>query len=438
MSQLEPRLRQRELARRPLVLLPAAILLAACGTAGPNGNGGPSPSSSPSPALSSPVAIEPCTLPVVHDTYDGFHIGVPDGWNLFTLGGTVVVSHDLAGTEETVVHPALMTPGESRSGLFSTLLALLQSQLKGAGATLTFTASQGEQPSASVNVSSSAGAVSGHAHLEVLSDATAHGSAEGVLIASWAPAAQLSADGRTLDQIGACYGVEPATLFHVISDQVFTYEIPPNWSVGVENQDTLELTMGRQASATYIYFQFLQPSTGVTSGQKLIAYELNHLAIQVRQVLSSSSGPSTPCTAGTCTQSLEEFTASLNGATVHGLAYASVSGGPAGVSGYMRLGLADANLWNSVNGGLLHMLGSIQHDFNQDIQEWANLQRQWLRFDQQVQGFDYALNNMDLTHDPITGQNFDTPYQNWDQNGVAGPGYYDRAGNKLQVITPGQ
>jgi hypothetical protein len=30
-----------------------------------------------------------CTLPVTQDPYDGFHIAVPAGWNLFTLSGTV-------------------------------------------------------------------------------------------------------------------------------------------------------------------------------------------------------------------------------------------------------------------------------------------------------------------------------------------------------------
>lgn len=414
------------------------LLAAACGSVSPPvGERSPSPGASSGPTP--PVAVAPCTLPVVHDVYDGFHIGVPDGWNLFTLGGTVVVSHDLAGSEETVVHPALMTPGESASTVFGTLLTLVQSQLKGAGATLTYMLSQGSQPiAAAVSVSSGAGSVSGRAHLAVLADPTAHGSSEAVLVASWAPPAQLAADGATLDQIGSCYGTEPASLFRVVSDQVFTYEIPPRWTVGVENQDNLELTLGQSASATYIYFQFLQPSTGVTSAQTLIPYEFNHLGIQVKQTLSSSAGAASPCTAGTCTQALQEFTATLGGKPVQGLVYAYTSGGPAGYAGYMRLALADSDLWNSLSGGLLHMLGGIQHDFTQDIQEWANLQRQWLRFDQQVQGFDYALNNMDLTHDPITGQNFDTPYQNWDQNGSAGPGYYDDAGNKLQVITPGQ
>jgi hypothetical protein len=419
-------------------LVALALLVAGCGGPGIGGGSGPQPSVAASSAIAGQSPSPACTLPVVHDTYDGFHIGVPDGWNLYTVGGTVVVSHDQAGTEETVVHPALLTSSTSAAGVFPILLGILQQQLKSVGGTLTFAVTVGQQPAASLMVSSPTATVSGRAHLEVLGDRTAHGSAEAVLIASWAPPPQLAADGAVLDQIGACYGTEGATLFRVVTDQVFTYPIPLGWSVGVEHQDTLELTFGQKASATYIFFQFLQPNTGVTSAQTLVSYEFNHLGIQGKQVLSASSGAASPCTAGTCTQDLEEFTASLSGTVVHGLVYANVSAGPAGASGYMRLGLADSDLWNSLNGALLHMLGGIQHNFTQDIQEWANLQRQWLRFDQQVQGFDYALNNMDMTHDPVTGQNFDTPYQNWDPNGSAGPGYYDSAGSKLQVITPGQ
>lgn len=410
------------------------LLVAACGGTGPDTHATPSPSAlgGPSTPPTAPVA---CTLPVVHDTLDGFHIGVPDGWHLFTFGGSAIVSRDLAGTEETLVHPALITAGANSAQLFTRLLELTKGQLQQAGATLTYTTG-GDRRTASLAVTGPAGSVTGRARLDVIPDATAHGSQEGVLVASWAPAAQLAADGGVLDQVGACFGTEKATLFRVVEDQVFTYSIPLGWSVGVENQDTLELTLGQRASATYIFFQFLQPGTGVTSAATLIPYEFSHLGIHVTQVLSSAPGAASPCTAGTCTQDLEDFTADLDGKSVHGIVYANTTGGPAGYSGFMRLALADADLWNSLNAGLLHMAGGIQHDFSQDIQEWANLQRQWLRFDRQVEGFDYALNNMDLTHDPVTGQNFDTPYQNWDQNGTAGPGYYDDAGNKLQVITP--
>ena len=416
-------------------VLTAVMLAAACGGASVSGGQNSAPATSGTAVISSPP---PCSLPLVHDSYDGFHIGVPDGWNLFTVGGTVVVSRDAAGTEGTVVHPALVTSGTGAAGLFTTLIGILQRQLQAAGATLDFSLTGSQKTAATLTLSSSAGTVSGRAHIELLADHTAYGSAEGVLIASWAPGSKLTADGATLDQIGSCYGTEPAALFRIFSDQVFTYALPPMWTVGVENQDALELSLGVRASATYVFFQFLQPDTGVSSARTLIPWEFTHLGIHVSQVLSASSGNASPCTSGTCTQDLEEFTASLSGTPVHGIVYAYTSAGPAGASGYMRLAMADTDLWSSLNGALLYMVGGIQHNFTQDIQEWANLQRQWLRFDQQVQGFDYALNNMDLTHDPVTGHNFDTPYQNWEQNGPAGPGYYDAAGNKLTVITPGQ
>src|SRR6478735_384344 len=50
-----------------------------------------------------------CNLPVTRDPYDGFHIGVPNGWTLFSLNGTVVVSRDATATEESTVTPVLTT-----------------------------------------------------------------------------------------------------------------------------------------------------------------------------------------------------------------------------------------------------------------------------------------------------------------------------------------
>jgi hypothetical protein len=92
--------------------------------------------------------------------------------------------------------------------------------------------------------------------------------------------------------------------------------------------------------------------------------------------------------------------------------------------------------WNSDNGGLTHLVNSIQHSFAQDLQEWENLNRQQQAFSQQVQGFDYALNGVDLVQDPATGATFEAPYDTYRATGPEGPGHYDAANNKLQVETP--
>ena len=93
-------------------------------------------------------------------------------------------------------------------------------------------------------------------------------------------------------------------------------------------------------------------------------------------------------------------------------------------------------MWNSVNGALIHIVGSIQHDFTQDLKEWERLSQQWQAFGQQVQGFDYALTGVDLVNDPTTGATFEAPYATYTRSGPDGPGYYSPAGTKLQVQTP--
>src|ERR1700674_4746571 len=80
-------------------------------------------SSTTETAASSPSsATASCTLTSAVDSYDGFHIGVPDGWNLFTLDGMIVVSKDPASTEATVVRPGLLTTGANPATYFATAL----------------------------------------------------------------------------------------------------------------------------------------------------------------------------------------------------------------------------------------------------------------------------------------------------------------------------
>ena len=424
--------------RMPAALRPALVVLtltmAACsggGPPGPSGTGSPAAKITPPVVASSPA---PCSLPLVSDVYDGYRIGVPAGWSLFTVQGSAVVARDATGSEETVVHPALVSGSADRQALFASLLGLLKQALSGFGVALT---SAGSGPAAAtLTLSSSKLSAVGEAHLRILDAATAHGDQVAVLVASWAPAARFAGDQAMLTQVGDCYAPEQGAVYHVIKDQVFTYPIPPGWAVGVENQDALELTLGTKASATYVFFQFLQPNTGVNSPQTLMAYEFQKLGIHVDSTLSSSTGPFQPCTAGTCGQETAQFTGSLNGKPVEGLVYLQTSSTSAGASGSMRLGLADAGSWNALNGVLLHLMGGIQHDFSQDIQSWERAEAQWNQFSQQVQGFDYALNNVDLTRDPITGDVWEAGYQAWNQGGPQGPGYYDWLGHKLDVITP--
>ena len=121
---------------------------------------------------------------------------------------------------------------------------------------------------------------------------------------------------------------------------------------------------------------------------------------------------------------------------MHGLVYVTAVTGTDTPSGVIRMGLTKPDLWNSTNGALVHILDSVQHSFNQDLQQWERLSRQAQSFSAQVQGFDYALNGVDLVHDDATGATFEAPYDTYSATGPDGPGYYDQAGNKLQIQTP--
>jgi len=277
----------------------------------------------------------------------------------------------------------------------------------------------------------------GEALVVVLPEVTAHGSLVVALLASWAPASSFAGERATLAAIGACYGPQPGTLYQVMKDQVFTYAIPVGWTVTSEGQDSIEIADGKDASATYT-LTLLPPGTGVDSPQSLLAYAFGKLGIHIAQMLATLHLPSRQVSnGGTEGQEYVEFTGTLkDGRAVHGLVYVLSETGSSTPSGVIRLGLATTSLWNSVNGALTHIVNSIQHNFTQDLQQWENLNRQQQAFNQQVQGFDYALNGVDLVHNPATGATFEAPYDTYRATGPDGPGYYDRANNKLQIETP--
>lgn len=380
-----------------------------------------------------------CTLPVTTDPYDGFHVGVPDGWDLSTLHGTIVVSKDSTATEQSTVTPVLLTAGLTPEGVFASSLSSLQKEVAAYGGTMTDTVTNpaGEHPTATLSLQSGQVSMVGQASLAILPERTAHGTSVVAVMASWAPRAQFAADRATLAAVGACYGPQPGTLYRVMKDQVFTYAIPVGWTVQSEGQDSIEIADGNDASATYT-LTLLPPGTGVNSVQSLQVYFFKKLGIQVDHVLSSQQVPSKTVSNGiTEGQEYVEFTGSLkDGRAVHGIVYVLADTGGSTPSGVVRLGLATKSLWNSVNGALVHIVTSIQHSNAQDLQQWEQLNLQQQAFNQQVQGFDYALTGVDLVHDVATGATFEAPYDTYSATGPDGPGYYDQAHNKLQIETP--
>jgi len=398
---------------------------------------------SPSGATSTTAvatAAAGCTLPLTHDALDGFHVGVPSGWDLFAFNSTIVVSKDPSlNTEETNVTPVLMTPGLTASSVFTSSLSVLQKQLAALGGTMTdvITNAVGQSPAASLTVQAGQVSLAGEARLAVLPQATAHGSSVAALVASWAPVADFAAERNTLSGIGACYGPEPGTLYQVVRDQVFTYAIPVGWTVKSEQQDTIEIDDGNVASVSYL-LTMLQPGTGVNSAQSMLSYVFAHDGIHIDKQLSSVQSPDQQLpNGGTQGEVQVEFIGTRNGAAIHGsVKVVSATGDGDTPGGVVRLGVATPEMWNSLNGALTHVRESIQHDITQDLQQWESLRRQAQMFNQQVQGFDYALNGVDLVHDQATGATFEAPYSSYSATGPHGPGYYDKAGNRLQVQTP--
>ncbi|HVN50928.1 MAG TPA: hypothetical protein VMT43_05820 [Acidimicrobiales bacterium] len=380
-----------------------------------------------------------CTLPVTRDPYDGFQIGVPTGWDLFTNDGSIVVTKDQTDLTESTVTPVLMTAGLTPAKVFASSLDSLRKEITQAGGTLDDTVTgSGTNPSATLALTSKGTALTGQAKLVVLPEKTAHGSQVAALLASWAPSSAYPGERSELNGIGACYGPTQGTLFRVVKDQVFTYAIPLGWTVANEGQDALEVAQGQNASASYT-LTLLPSGTGVDSPQTLETYALGKLGVQVDHVIASVSTPSSQTPTGASQGEIyQEFTGRLtaNGQPVHGLVYVTAVTGSANPTGVIRLGLTKPELWNSTNGALVHILDSIQHSFSQDLQQWERISRQEQAFAGQVQGFDYALNGVDLVHDPATGETFEAPYDTYDNDGVHGPGYYDTAGNKLQIETP--
>src|SRR4051794_13895443 len=78
-----------------------------------------------------------CALPLTHDRYDGFHVGVPAGWNLFGFAGMIVVNKSAAGAEEAVVDPAVLGKGLTPTRFFLAVMHQLQAEIAAAGNAMT-------------------------------------------------------------------------------------------------------------------------------------------------------------------------------------------------------------------------------------------------------------------------------------------------------------
>ena len=422
-----------------------AALMAACGgqqVIQPTGNGTPTGGSQPGGGgggQNPGGTQQPCTLPIVTDQYEGFRIGVPSGWTLTRTRGSLVVAKDASGSTEADIVPALSAGGLTASSFYTQVTSGIEKLVDGNSQSITFsqtgTAHGGVQ--ATVGGDLNGAPISGVATVTVQPLSTKHASHLLTFAGYWAPSSQLTGERSTLAAIGSCYQLTSGQLLRVYRDQQFTYALPPNWTPS-EQFNILELNDGKDASANYFFLETLTPSQGVTDARSLLQYLLSHVGISAVTSISTVSSPNSTTVTGAVQQTLyEEFTGRLDGAAVHGLASSTAVTGGGNTTGVVRLALTKTDLWNALAGVVEQMAGGIQHSFVQDLGQIANVSRQWQNFDNQVAGFDDALNGVDIALDPSTGVPYEVPYGDWDPNGPGGPGYYLPGGSSpLRVVTP--
>ena len=400
---------------------------------------GGSPASAVGPALV--PAVTSCGLPVVHDQYDGFHIGVPSGWDVSTLDGQIAVNQNASGTVGALLYPALLTKGLSAAGLFSSWMSYEKSLISKSGGTLSseVRSGPGGLPSATITITTSSSQLVGTTKVFVLPLATQVGTKEGVFFADWAPKAQFASDAGTLAAIGNCYGPERAELFRVFQDQAFTYILPPGWVVFGEGSDAIDLHgFNNDADVSYLFWGPLEAgvnsSVAITSPQSAINYIFGKIGMAVTSVISTYVLPNQQLSSSVQGQEYMEFTGRSEGKAVHGIVYMETDIGSGVASGTMRLGVATTNLWNSVNGGLIEMMGAISHSLSVVIGEINHANQEWQNFSGQVANFDDALNSQQLVQDPTNGQLYEAPYDSYIVDGADGPGYYLPNGQRLNAV----
>jgi hypothetical protein len=389
--------------------------------------------------LAGTSAAGACVLPLLHDRYDGFHIGVPAGWGLSTLSDTIFLTKDPTGSEAAVVYPALLTKDLTPARLFAAYSHTLQQSAAQAGNALSFhlTSKAGQLPQAVVTGRAGHTVVQGRAVVSLLRNQTAVSTAQVVFSAYWAPVTRIAADGPMLASIVRCYGPERGTLYQVYQDQVFAFALPEQWHVAAEGQDNLEITGDSNRAVASFLLTLLPTSETGTTPRSLLSYLFGQLHIQIGAILASAE-LSNQQTADGATQAQErlEFTGQYNGKAVHGLVYVTSVAGSAVTGGTMRLAMATVDQWNAVNSGLIKVMTSIQHNMTQDNQQWSRLTQQWQQFDQTTQQFDDVLNGVQEVQDPTTGTLYAAPYDTYEVAGPNGPGYYVNDGGFQQRLQP--
>jgi hypothetical protein len=404
------------------------------GTASGAGLNGTEGSVAPATTVAATAA---CSLPLTHALDDGFHIAVPSGWGLSTLNGQAIVAKTPTQTEAVLVYPALLTKGLTPSSFFNAYSNKLDQANAAAGTPVSGHIVSGSDglPAADFTQTVDGLSLQGHATVRVLPLDAPGATQEAVYISYWAPATEYAGARAELASIATCYGPEPATPSRVFQDQVFTYAVPPGWRAFDENSNGIDLHGPDNSDVSYILDGPVQTSQ-FDSPQTMVAWFLRGVGITGVTSLASSASPTSQASNGGTESDLYELFDGQSGSSpVRGLIFSDTEVGGGVATGYIRMAVAPANNWNSLNGSMLQIAGSIQHNFNQDLANLAQVNQQWQDFSGQVADFDDTLNNQQLTQDPATGFYYEAPYTAYDVNGANGPGYYLDNGDRLNEIS---
>ncbi len=385
---------------------------------------------------SAALPVPTCALPLTYDPFQGFRVGVPPGWDVSSMSGLIEVSRDTSGTEAALLYPAALTKGLTPATFFSSYMHYEKQVVTKEGGTLSFTMepSTAGLPQASIHISGPKSSLTGEARVLLLPVHTQFGSEEVVFAEWWAPPSRVAADSRELTAVGDCFRPASAELFQVFRDQSFTYIMPLGWKVLDEGQDNLDLRgFGNNADVSYLFF-------GIPPQYDTPPLALAHIfqveGLTVTSVLSLTRLPEEQTSSGAVQgQQYEEFVARVGTKVLHGLVYILTDSGSTGTFGVMRLGVATTTLWNSVNGGLIEMMGAVQHSFVQDLQDIQRLNQQWQAESAQEANFDDIINGQQLVQDPGDGKLYEAPYSSYDPSGPDGAGYYGPNGQLLNPVS---
>lgn len=378
-----------------------------------------------------------CALPLVHDRYVGFHIGVPTGWNMTVRGGAVIVSKDTAGTEMGLIYPALLTRGLTPAHFFAAVNSELQRSTAAAGNSISvrLTSRPGQLPRASVSGRVGKSAELGHAEVLLAPDRTALATEQAVFFIYWAPARRFASDAAVLSGIGSCYGPEAGTLYQFYQDGNFVSPLPLGWQVASEQQDFLEVWGdAHRAMAAYL-LTTLPASARVTTARSLRQYAFARWHIQVYHVLFSQD------TVGSRTaddvlpsQEMMEFIGRLSGKAIHGMVIVNSVQESRATSGELRLAMAMAGQWNATTIALIHVADSIRRNPQYD-QTGGAQGNQALPGSSQIEPrFHDVITDLQVVEDSATGTYYEAPDNCYTIHGPSGPGYYlDRAGTLVRL-----